>query len=267
MKRIRPEEQWAADLIAATLNAQVTVHDDNSQNGMFDLEIAEPDGTPYAAVEVTAAADADSIELWKLVNGNDERWVETDLLGGWMVALEPAARAKRLRTELPGFLRELEAAGRTLVQRSWRRTETDPYVLGARELGIVHADRSGTDFPGSIYVTIERARDLVGGAVDEDGRRLPGWLAEFLNDPRQADVRSKLARARHPERHAFVVLPGFSTTPFQVADMLWRDSGVPAEAPELPEPVTHAWVVATWDIGSGLRWSPDRGWARFAKTR
>lgn len=77
----------------------------------------------------------------------------------------------------------------------------------------------------------------------------------------------KLALSGRCERHAFVILPGFSLAPFGVTDMLWRDEGVPTVAPSLPEEVTHVWLVATWDIGSGLRWSPGGGWQRFAKPR
>lgn len=172
MTQTHPEEQWAASMIAVALGAQVTQHDDGSAPSMYDLNLAGQDG-PFGGVEVTAAADADSIQLWKLVNGKEERWIELDLLGGWMVTLEPTARAKRLLPEMPALLRELEGAGRTVVERSWHRTEVDAYALRARDLGIVHADRSPTDFPGSIYVTIERARDRTGGAVDAEGNQVP----------------------------------------------------------------------------------------------
>ena len=88
------------------------------------------------------------------------------------------------------LLRKLEGAGRTVVERSWRRTQIDAYASRAQDLGITNANRSATDYSGSIYVTIERARDRTGGAVDAEGHR-----------------------------------------------------------------------------GSGLRWSPDSGWERFAKPR
>jgi hypothetical protein len=69
-----------------------------------------PTGTA-GAVEIVAAADADSIELWKLINGRGEgeRWLVNGLQGGWLVTLDPSARAKRLlRKELPALLSELE---------------------------------------------------------------------------------------------------------------------------------------------------------------
>lgn len=49
--------------------------------------------------------------------------------------------------------------------------------------------------------------------------------------------------------------------------MLWRDQDdlVPATPPDLPDQVTHVWLMAFWTAGSGLRWSPNRGWERFER--
>jgi hypothetical protein len=61
MKPLRPEEEWARDIISQTLSVPVEQHDDNSRDGMHDLWIVYPDRPP-AAVEVTAAADPEAIE-------------------------------------------------------------------------------------------------------------------------------------------------------------------------------------------------------------
>ncbi len=86
-------------------------------------------------------------------------------------------------------------------------------------------------------------------------------------EPHQSDVLGKLARSGAPERHAFILVPGFSLAPFGVVDMLWRaeDDVVPTMSPDLPDEVTHVWLMAFWSIGSGLRWSPARGWERFER--
>ena len=105
MTDLRDEEKVVAATIAATLGLTVEQHDDGSRPGMHDLYIMTADETS-AAVEVTAAADPDSIQLWKLVNGRGERWTVPNLQGGWMLHLEPTARAKRLLKELPAFLEE-----------------------------------------------------------------------------------------------------------------------------------------------------------------
>ena len=99
-------------------------------------------------MEVVAAADPDSIQLWKLVNGRTERWTVPNLQGGWMLHLEPTARAKRLLSELPPFLEELEGKGITEIPSQRRRQEVPESIEGrARVLGIVSGNQSGTASP------------------------------------------------------------------------------------------------------------------------
>ncbi|MFK5584155.1 hypothetical protein [Serinicoccus sp. LYQ131] len=267
MTDLRSEEKVAAATIAATLGLRVEPHDDGSRPGMHDLNILAVGGRS-AAVEVTAAADPVSIQLWKLVNGRDERWTVPSLRGGWMLQLEPTARAKRLLKDLPAFLEELEGREITEIPRQRRRHEGPKSLEGrARALGIVSGNQSSTDFPGSIYLTIEQSPERTGGVVDSTGSAVPRWVRDFLLDPHQSDVLGKLERSGASERHAFILVPGFSIAPFGVVDMLWRDdrSAVPTTRPHLPEPVTHVWLMAFWTVGSGLRWSPDSGWERFER--
>ena len=77
MSRDRDEETWAALCVAAAIGVNVKAHDDGSVPGMYDFEITYPDRAS-GAVEVTVAADATTIELWKLVNGKgDGSWQES----------------------------------------------------------------------------------------------------------------------------------------------------------------------------------------------
>lgn len=78
---------------------------------------------------------------------------------------------------------------------------------------------------------------------------------------------AKLARSGASERHAFILVPGFTSAPFGVVNMLWRDVDdvAPTTPPELPDEVTHVWLMAFWTIGSGLRWSPRGGGERFRR--
>ena len=267
MTELRDDEKVVAATITTTLGLRVEQYDNGLQPGMHDLNIISVDGS-LAAVEVTAAADPDSIELWKLVNGRGERRTVKDLQGGWMLTLEPTARAKRLRTELPAFLGQLESQGVTEIPSQRRRLEVPESIEGrARDLGIVRGNQSGTNFAGSIYFTIEQPCDRAGGVVDSTGSAVPGWVRDFLLDPHQSDVLGKLARSGASERHAFILVPGFSIAPFGVVDMLWRDEDdvVPTTSPDLPDEVTHVWLMAFWTVGSGLRWSADGGWERFER--
>lgn len=117
MPPLRTEEEWVRQVMEAELGVPVEQHDDNSRPGMHDLDVIYGVGR-RAAVEVTAAVDAQSTELWKIVNGQG-RWVEGDLVGRWHVWVKPNAR--RLRDELPPFLRGLEHAGIRELRGSARR--------------------------------------------------------------------------------------------------------------------------------------------------
>ena len=264
MPPLRDEEEWARGLMESVLGVPVEQHDDGSRRGMHDLAIRYAD-RPAAAVEVTAAADRASIELWHLVNGASERWIDPSLRGGWFVALQPWARAARLKTELPAILASLEAEGVTWPRWNRRRRPAGQSEFDQlQRLGVTHASQGGTDFPGSIYLTIEQPQERTGGIVDPTGAAVPRWVPEFLAEPQQADVLAKMRRSGASECHVFVILPGFSTAPFGVLDALWREMDQASmSSPDLPSEVTHVWLTSTWEVGTGLRWSPDGGWQRF----
>jgi hypothetical protein len=263
MRELRQEEQWAQEVIGRVLSATAEQHDDGSLPGMHDLTILRP-GRPPAAVEITAAADSASIELWQLVNGSHKRWLVEGLRGGWMVSVDPLARAKRLRYELPELLAQLEKLDMRELQLS--RGPEQPLGDLARDLMVSGASQGGTDFPGSIYVTLERASERTGGFVASNGNALAEWIGDFLRASDQQDVLAKLVRSEADERHAFVILPGFTIAPFSVSDLLMRgDAPIPTDEPKLPTAVTDVWLMSTWSTGHGFRWSPDAGWLSFDK--
>ena len=222
---------------------------------MHDLNLFR-EGQLVGACEVTAAADTESIELWNLMHGTDDRWIEPDLLGGWMVAVTPRSKAKRLKNELPAVLRQLERSS------SGRNLQADQHLTSLR---VTHASRGDTAFPGSIYVTIERSPHQTGGIVSVTGNGLTRWFNEWIQEPGQAHNVAKLLAAKAPERHLFVILPGFTTAPFSASELLMRSNApLPTEAPTLPAGITHVWLMSTWDSGDVFHWSPN-GWRRFQK--
>lgn len=232
---------------------------------MHDLDITVS-GLPTAAMEVTAAADSESIALWKLVNGGTGRWIEERLTGGWSIQLLPSTRAKRLRRELPALLLALERADVREVDltQTWRPL-TDPTLVALKALGLVRASRYGTDFPGSIYLTVERPDHSSTAMADASLTSISIWIATFLAAPVRRDVLDKLRRSGASERHVFVILPGFNIAPFDVFNVPWgADRYFTDEEVRLPPEVTHVWLASTWSIGTGMRWSPASGWAWFA---
>jgi hypothetical protein len=94
----------------------------------------------------------------------------------------------------------------------------------------------------------------VGGAVDSEGSKLPMWLGDFLRARPQSDVLDKLFRSTAPHKHAcvFVTMHG---APWPVYSYLVqrRISNVPSLEPNLPAPVTGAWIISN-DGSDGIYW-------------
>ncbi|HEX4754877.1 MAG TPA: hypothetical protein VH661_03875, partial [Candidatus Dormibacteraeota bacterium] len=225
VRRLRPEEVWVQTLVAQELSVGVEQHDNGSQPGMFDLLIRYRSGR-CGALEVTAAAASDSIELWKLMNSKSARWQVDGIRGGWMISVFASASEKKLLADLPGLLRELEIRG--IRDFGPWFMDGGPLKDIADRLGIAGAWQSpDTSYPGSVYRTIEEPLERRAGFVAADSNPLAEWVGHFLAEPKQADVVRKLEHSGEPERHAFVVVPGFTTAPFAVRDILWRDDVPP----------------------------------------
>jgi hypothetical protein len=258
----RGEEAWAEAMIGAHLGLQVEEHDDGSAPRMYDLTIFLPGGA-HAAVEVTSCADSESIETWNLMNGDDEEWVFPDLTGGWLVAVSPHARVKRLKTDLPAFLLQLE---REKITETHSRRTPEWVQSTCRSLGIGTAHQGGTDRSGSVYLTIELPPERSGGFVPHNGDSVARWIGDFLREPQQQDVSDKLQQSGFDQRHTFIFVPGFTAAPWPVPYLLTSERPpVPNTPPDLPSAITHVWVASTWDTATGLYWSPDTGWTHFSK--
>lgn len=258
VKVLRADEEWARRVIQSHLGVPVEQHDDDSSDSMHDLTIEYADRS--AAVEVVAAGDAETIEFWNLANSSDG-WQASGILGGWAVECSPTTRVKRLRRELPNLLASWEDQGTTSYRESLNRRTGGQRSGLATELGIKSAFQSETSFPGSIYLTVELPRERAGGMVADCGDPAAEWIGQFLREDSQRDVLSKLRSSSSRERHAFVVLPGFTTAPFPVFDVLRRDpTPLPLKSPSLPSEVTHVWLMSTWSAGSALYWSEGSGW-------
>ncbi len=260
-KPLRPDEEWARGVISRTLSLAVDQHDDGSRDGMHDLWIRYTHA-PSAAVEVTAAADEDSIKLQKLVTPRAPLIVDV-LKSNWLVYLDPAVDGGKWRINaLPRFASELERAGQRRVD-----VEADdvdgPWETRAHELGIAHASQIGNASPGTIYVMVDTRPGRSAGYVGDTGDPIAAWVGPFLRSERP-DVLAKLADSQARERHAFVLMPGigFTPAPFAVSELFFRASlPLPLTPPQLPEELTHVWVVPMRDGSAGCYWDPALGWS------
>ena len=265
MTQLSGEELWAQACIQQELpGLPVEQHDDGYKPSMYDLQITYPDGS-IGAVEVTAAADAQQLELWKVVGGRGKRWIEPGLTGGWQVRILLSTRGKKLLSQLPGLLRDLEHTGIRVLRGD--NSSSDRRSALAGQLGIVQLKQGPTAHPGSIYVMPpDKPLEEVGGFSPVNGDPLAKWLSEWIVESSREDNLRKLADSGAGERHLFVLLPGFNRAPFAVNDLLMEPSApLPAIPPSLPAAVTHIWTMSMWDSGNGFRWAPDTSWTRFVK--
>jgi hypothetical protein len=264
MTSLRDEELWVAGCIQAALPGVIVgQHDDNTTANAYDLDLSVRGGRTYGAVEVTMAADAELVEFLKLVHARGGRWIAPQITGGWRVMVLPAARVKRLVTELPTLLGNLESAG--VIEFSNRTSTPSGLATVAHDLGVVSARQADTRFPGSIYVLAELPMEQTSGWAAPTGDAVSTWISQWIGERSQADNLRKLQRSGAAERHLFVIVPGLeSTAPFGVNDLLMRTGApLPASPPVLPAEVTHVWIMGVWQSGQGFRWSPDNGWQTF----
>lgn len=242
----------------------VEQHDDGSKPSMYDIKITYPDSST-GAVEVTAAADAQQLELWRVVGGGGRQWIEPDLTGGWVVRILPSTRGKNLLRQLPGFARDPEHLGVRVLRGDG--SSSDRLAARAGQFGVVELQQGPTAHPGSIYVMPpDKPLEETGGFSPVTGDPLARWLGEWIAESSRRDNVRKLADSGARERHLFVLLPGFNRAPFAVNDLLMAPGApLPTISPNLPTAVTHIWTMSLWDSGDGFRWSPDHGWTRFTK--
>ncbi len=256
-KGLRPSEEWARQMMQRELGVVVEQYDDNSSSAMYDLEIQYTDDVP-GAVEVVASADAEQMELWKVLY-RDGRTLINGIAGGWLLTIRPPIRGKTLLRDLPALLGSLERTGIRMLDEATRLAPELRTLVDVNR--IVRARQGDTDFPGSVYFSLDEPAAFLSDTVS-----LAAWVGEFLAGEQTRDVRAKLAASGAVERHAFVLLPPFTLAPAAAVDTLLCDPPVlPSIAPTLPPEITHVWLVSTWSIGHGLRWEPQAGWSAFSK--
>ncbi len=226
------------------------VNDDGSAPGMYDLRIG-PENRPEIAIECVGAVDSTFAELWNI--GPAQGLWTLSLRGDWTVCLSMEACIGDLRDSLETVLQELEARQIDSIDVDGRESSDDRLSTRMQRLCITYAYCHRPSGSGKV----DLSPPGVGGAVDEQGTAVPDWLSEFLRGRDRADVLAKLERSRAPQRHAFVIV-AFHGAPWPVASYLSRNLvHVPPKSPDLPDPLTAAWVVA--DTGrDGLYWDGAR---------
>lgn len=258
------EEVWACAFMESVQpGVEVSINDDNSSDSMFDL-LLQREGQSVGAVEVTAAATEDQIELWQVANGSEEQMVLPTLEGGWFVTLKPSCRFKRMLPGLEKLLSDCEAIGVGSVGNGEMPTKFDSDLA---DLGICRVQRIGTSTRGSVSFTIGLDLEDSTGWVSAAETHVVDWITEWIEDPSQEHNIKKLVASGLPERHLFVFVLPFSPAPFQVLYFLDQKGGdLPPQELILPDGLTHLWLSNSSPTGGRVvRWDPEQGWESFLK--
>lgn len=253
-------EAWAQKIVQDELQKSVVIHDDNSQPSMYDLRIGPPE-SPAVAIECVGAVDSVSTETWNL--GPAQGALTLSLRSDWTIFLKRSAKIKGLGPRLEPILQGCEREGmHAAIPVDWRLNRSHPELFSAlNSNGVTFITCFRVAGKGKVHLTM----DGVGGPVDSEGLAIPEWVLAFLNDPKRADVISKLAWSGAPECHAFVIVD-YAGAPWPVQSYLDGDLvALPPKVPRLPSPLTGAWLVSTSNT-SGVRWTGIQ-WKRFNAER
>jgi hypothetical protein len=243
-------EEWARRILEKELKRNVVVNEDGSKPGMYDLRIGTAN-VPEMAVECVGAVDPILTETWNV--GTAKGPPELALQGDWLITLTPTARVKAIRQRVESLLQELERRGLRDVPVDRALNWRDSALFEELEsLDVTRAYCYRLPGIGKVHLGMEG----IGGAVDSQGAAVPKWVGEFLRDSARRDVLCKLQRSGARDRHAFVFVT-FAGAPWSVESYVTGEfDQLPAEASDLPPPVTGVWVVSQF-VRRGLRWDGD----------
>lgn len=244
-------------ILERVLHRKVELNDDGQEPGLYDLRVGDPTA-PEIAIECTGAVDPVRTEAWNI--GPARGPLSCDLKGNWTVTLRPKARVRSIRTRIEALLKECERAQLLdFLPVDFRLKRRHPSLFASfqsLEVRSIHCYQED----GEGRVTLGMTG--VGGAVDEFGRAVPGWIGQFLRAPERGDVLSKLLGSGASECHVFIPV-SFGGAPWPVMSYLCRDiKALPPSAPDLPAPVNAVWLTC----GVNGVWWDGKTWSSFDAT-
>ena len=248
-------ENWGRRIVEQELNKTVVINDDGSAPRMYDLRIG-PAHAPQLAIECFQAVDSEFTETWSV--GPAKGPLKLSLKGNWIVEVSPRTRIKTFAQRVEPLLQDLENRGLREVIVDFRLKWQDSELFSKLStLNVNHAICYEMPGAGNVQLGLPG----VGGAVDERGAAIPGWINELLRNPKYDDVLRKLEHSGATAKHAFVLV-GFAGAPWEVEGYLTGDMNqIPTQPPDLPFPLTGVWMISQTNR-KGLRWD-GRAWHLF----
>ena len=241
---LRPDEQAAIRLVRLCLpEVEVCLHDDDSEDMMYDLELRWPDGHAEA-MEVTTDTAPERRQLYDALERHGTPLDAIESQRDWFVWLETSRTdVRRVRAKIDPYLSLVEQEGLT---RFSRRQQHSSHAVATvrRDLGV--------NLAFSREPAHQQPKIVLVGPDD-------GWWykPEAVNHAveRHASANAeKLARSGHDERHLFVLI---ETISFEASSALVSRMP-PGDPPQLPEAITTAWAAGYGVDGAPVVWRVRR---------
>ncbi|MFD1716346.1 hypothetical protein [Georgenia deserti] len=242
----RRDEYAARRVVESALGVAVTRFEDGTQNGQIDAIVQWPD-RPAAALEIVADHDTAFMKQWAAASKREHKVKIPSLRKTWAAHLGRKAQLKDVERHLKQFVPVVE---------------NDPEAMSAPDVAEMHdrlhilslSPSASSDKGGEIRLYIE---GWSGIAADTS---MADYVERILAE--HPDVPAKLKRHPAAEKHAFIWATIGSDYGITFALERRPDAPLPKKSPELPDGVTHVWVVGSATSQGAVSWWPDRGWWR-----
>ena len=250
-QRVRPEEQFAEEVLRRVLGIEVTGRDDGSSDRMADVLFTLPDGAE-GALEVTTIGDPTALESQAIAA--KANWHVDGATWGWVINIGHEVSLRDLKKHLPKLILPSERLGLTDPRLVPHEVGEDDAFRWLRASNVSIHGYPGPQRPGAIHVLPEGS----GGAVYEHLDELPGWLSRRLRQQDLIENLDKLAATGRTELHLFVRIHD-TGMPFSLYYPLASGNYVPSSPLDAPAGLAGLWLAPAW-ANPILWWSRSLGW-------
>jgi hypothetical protein len=237
---------------AAISGSRMVYHSDQSQS-VPDFDLYYPDSR-VASLEVTASVDVVDLETQAAISSRRKGGprVKAELCRkAWRIRPASGANVNKIRANVDSYLSPIESSGIEHFFSSRDRRQHPTIDRISTDLHVSHGDVLDGWQPGYISIALPIGGSFVDASLVSDAVEFEAF---------KLDNRQKLSAAGTTERHLFVFVDVLN-------HRVWTplvDLVPPAEAPDLPQEVTHVWAVGparsandyvVWRADAGSGWS------------
>lgn len=254
------EERMVARVVARYYGERVIIADDNSADGMVDIEIHYRDGRKGVLEVTTDPAEEHSALARELIKRNFDLGCGNYLTRVWYLDVAPRCDLRDLAEQAPVLLARLEARGdyfETYTSINPIRPEpTEVRELCKLGVGALCSGPAS----GSFLPTIRVYPLPSGGPMLDRWDRFFNQLQDVMSNPRLNDVWGKLARRPEADEHHLFFGTTLATDWAINHWLLDSAHELPDRQPVLRPEVDNLWLWNFEFPGRVLAWGPARGW-------